>query len=304
MDSILSRKSRNTSGTSFKQTDLSRSALRIILASCMALSILSTSPLSWATDSHNPSSHRLINQQRIQEMKEQAAELRERLKDHQSHRGGVPGSFEALQAKVVSLETSLNALLSADTTILTNLQAAQAQISALQAKVVTLESKPTSGGGLPDLDKYVSIHTSPINGVNGPHIIFKGVNVHVQSGSGATVDTTGLGNLIIGYNETDPAVGLIRTGSHNLVSGEMNSFSSSSGLVFGLRNSIRGQHATILSGERNVASGQYSSILGGGLNTASGQYSTVYGGQQNTSSTDYAVKPQLQTGGSTSPAAF
>jgi hypothetical protein len=301
MDSILSR---NTSGSSVKHAGLSRSALRIILASCMALSILSPSTFSWAADSRNPSSHRLINQQRIQDMKEQAAELRERLKDHQSHRGGVPGSLEALQAKVASLETSLNALLSADATILTNLQATQAQISALQTKVVTLESKPTSGGGLPDLDNYMSIHTNPINGVNGPHIIFKGVNVHVQSGSGATVDTTGLGNLIIGYNETDPAVGLIRNGSHNLVGGEMNSFSSSSGLVFGLRNSIRGPHAAILSGERNVASGQYSSILGGGLNTASGQYSTVYGGQQNTSATNYDVKPQLQSSGSPTPAAF
>ena len=304
MDSSLSRKSRSASSISIKLTGLSRSTLRIILASCMALSILLTSPLAWATDSKNPSNHRLINQQRVQDMKNQAAELRERLKDHHRHRGGGPGSLEVLQAKVVSLESSLTALLSADATILTNLQAAQAQISALQAKVVTLEIKPTNGGGLSDLDKYVSIHTTPINGVSGPHIIFKGVNVHVQSGSGATVDSTGLGNLIIGYNEMDPAVGMIRTGSHNLVGGEMNSFSSSSGLVFGLRNSIRAQHAAILSGERNIVSGPYSSILGGGLNTASGPYSTVYGGQQNTSATSYDVKPPLQSSGGATPAAF
>ena len=90
MDTSLSRKSRSASSISIKKTDLSRSTLRIILASCMALSILLTSPLAWATDSKNPSNHRLINQQRVQDMKDQAAELRERLKDHQRHRGGGP----------------------------------------------------------------------------------------------------------------------------------------------------------------------------------------------------------------------
>ncbi len=51
---------------------------------------------------------------------------------------------------------------------------------------------------------YVSIQQGSMNGVNGPHMIIEGCNLHVRSGSGATDDNanlTGLGNLIIGYNE-------------------------------------------------------------------------------------------------------
>ena len=104
-----------------------RSPLRIILVSCMTLAILSTSPLAWATDSKNPSSHKLINHERIQDMKERVAELRERMKHHHHHGNAGQVSLESLQTKVTSLETSINALLSADATLLTNLQAAQTQ---------------------------------------------------------------------------------------------------------------------------------------------------------------------------------
>jgi hypothetical protein len=154
----------------------------------------------------------------------------------------------------------------------------------MQAKIDAMESKPTSGGGIPDLEKYVLINPDVMNGVKGPHIIFKGVNVHVQSGSGSTADTTtGLGNLIVGYNEPDPLVGLtLRNGSHNLVGGRMNYFSSFGGAVFGMNNRISGQHAA---------------ILGGGQNTASGLNSTVYGGQLNQSMTSYSFTPDQSGGG-------
>jgi len=241
----------------------------------------------------------LIDHQRVEELKQRVAELRARIKEQtQQSNGGTAGTIEALQTKVASLETSITAILNTDSTLLTTLQAAQTQIAALQTRIATLESKPSGSGGIAGLDKYVSIDPNPINGVNGPNLIFRGVNVHIQSGSGATVDTTtGLGNMIIGYNETDPAVGLPRNGAHNLVGGQMNSFSSSGGLVFGVRNAIRGQYAAVLSGERNLASGMTSSILGGGQNTASGPYSTVLGGQLNVAPPPYDVQPVLQAGG-------
>ena len=51
---------------------------------------------------------------------------------------------------------------------------------------------------------------------------------------GQTYDTTnGLGNLIVGYNELGNPNGDNRTGSHNLVTGQQNSFSSYGGLVVG-----------------------------------------------------------------------
>jgi hypothetical protein len=269
-------------------------ALNVQCALAIGVLILSVAaaPASAGDDNHSGAGHRLINQQRL-----------EQLKQNNQHAHGTPASnvttsIAALQAKIASLDMSITTLANTDSTLLTNLQAAQAQIAGLQARIAMLESRPAGSGGVPDLEKYVSIDPNPINGVKGPNLIFRGVNVHVQSGSGATIDAaTGLGNVIIGYNETDPAVGLPRNGSHNLVGGQMNSFSSSGGVVFGVRNAIRGQYAAILSGERNVASGVTSSILGGGQNNASGQYSTILGGQLNVAPTPYTIQPELQAGG-------
>ncbi len=288
--------SRDASSFTLMERGLGSYCLRTILASCMALAIFSGPSLTWAGDSHDKkhaSRHHLIDQQRLQDLRERISDLRERLKEQRRHQhntsstagGTTAGSLADLQAKVTSLESSVAALLSADTTLLTTLQAAQAQIAAMQAKIATMESSPTTaGGGIPDLEKYVSINPDVMNGVKGPHIIFKGVNVHVQSGTGATVDTTtGLGNLIVGYNEPDPQVGLtLRNGSHNLVGGRMNYFPSFGGIVFGANNRI---------------SGQYSAILGGGQNTASGLNSTVYGGQLNQSMTSYSFTPDQSGGG-------
>jgi hypothetical protein len=244
--------------------------------------------------------HRLIDSQRVGELKQRAVEIRERLSQQSSTTSNGQGGMDALETRVGNLETSMTTLLNTDSTLLTTLQAAQAQITALQTRIAALESQPAGGGGggVAGLDKYLTIDLNPINGVNGPNLVFKGVNVHFQSGSGATVDTTtGLGNVIIGYNETDPTVAPVRTGAHNLVGGQMNSFSSSGGLVFGVRNAIRGQYAAVLSGERNVASGVTSSVLGGGQNTASGQYSTVIGGQLSIAPSPYTIQPALQAGG-------
>lgn len=289
--------SRDASSFTLMERGIGSMGLKVIIVGCLALTLVTPS-LSWAADtkaSPNGSSHRLIDHQKIQDLKVRIAELRDKLRNGSSTS---TSSLDGLQARVAQLETSVAAILNADNTLLTTLQTAQAQITTLQTRITTLESKPSgSGGGVPNLEKYVSINPDPINGVNGPHIIFNGVNVHIQSGSGATVDTTtGLGNLIIGYNETDPSVGLPRTGSHNLVGGQMNSFSSSGGLVFGMRNAIRGQYAAVLSGERNTASGANSSILGGGQNTASGAYSTVYGGQLNLSAAPYSFTPDPNQG--------
>ncbi len=273
------------------------------LAIMTTLVVLCATITTVPANAGDSSGHRLLSHQRLEQLKQQVAELRQKIKNHKQHHHNTSGSnttIEGLQARVSSLETSVNTLLNADSTLLSTLQAAQTQIAALQTRIATLESRPAGGGGggVPDLERYVSIDPNPINGVNGPHIIFRGVNVHIQSGSGSTTDMTGLGNLIIGYNETDPAVGLPRNGSHNLVGGQMNSFSSSGGMVFGLRNAIRGQYAAVLGGERNTAIGMLSTVLGGGQNTAGGQYSTVYGGLMNQAPSPYSIAPEMQAGGS------
>jgi hypothetical protein len=68
------------------------------------------------------------------------------------------------------------------------------------------------------LGQFVNVDFSLEKGVRAPNIIFSGANIHIESGSGATDDhgsPTGLGNLIIGYDE-DPINSLIGDSSDGL----------------------------------------------------------------------------------------
>src|SRR5262249_16437053 len=127
----------------------------------------------------------------------------------------------------------------------------------------------------------------------------------------------GSGNLIVGYNELRFSDN-VRTGSHNVVMGIRNNFSSFGGLVVGdfneisgecwwgrggTSNTARGELASVsggfantasglaswVSGFVNTASGGASSVSGGQFNTASGDLASVSGGQQNTASGDFAT---------------
>ena len=146
--------------------------------------------------------------------------------------------------------------------------------------------------------QYVRVETEEVRGVTGPHWIFEGVNVHVRSGSRETSDgcrscdpdypncesLTGLGNLIVGYNEALPPAGPtprnIRTGSHNLVVGREHTYSSFAGLVAGKSNTITGAEASVSGGTDSRASGPFSSVSGGHANKASGAAASVSGGDK------------------------
>ncbi len=116
-----------------------------------------------------------------------------------------------------------------------------------------------------------------------PTIEISGVNVRLVNGLGATSAVNGLGNLIIGYNEMDGGSGL-RTGSHNLIGGTRNSYSSWGGFVFGDANEISGPLCTISGGFKNRATGGADAVCGGFDNLANGFESVVGGGRQNTAS--------------------
>jgi hypothetical protein len=145
--------------------------------------------------------------------------------------------------------------------------------------------------------RFVRVDPEPINGLAGPHWIVEGANVHVRSGSGATNDgcvleapdypncesLTGLGNLVVGYNEDRRGVP-DRSGSHNLVLGRSHIYGSFGGLVAGRLNTILGAFASVSGGNRNVASGDFSSVSGGSRNRASGVFSSVSGGLFNRAS--------------------
>jgi len=160
-----------------------------------------------------------------------------------------------------------------------------AQVKALTARVATLEAK-----------------TSPLS-VAGTDLTVTGVNVHIVDGSGRTDDGAldahdkpiggrnflGLGNLTVGYNgPNDSSSDNTRTGSHNLILGGHNNYSSCGGIIAGTYNIISGPYDSITAGSSNVAGGLYSSVSGGEVNTASSDSSAVSGGYDNTAGGGYA----------------
>jgi hypothetical protein len=137
-----------------------------------------------------------------------------------------------------------------------------------------------------ELQKTVARLSALLEGVTreGSELIFSGMNINVVSGSGATdAAPNGLGNLTIGYNEKDmsnqESIKLnAKGGSHNLIIGKGQSYTSYGGFVAGASNSVSAPYATVTGGFNNSADGSYASVDGGQLNVASGDYATVSGG--------------------------
>jgi polyhydroxyalkanoate synthesis regulator phasin len=220
----------------------------------------------------------------------------------------------ALQNQVNSDTSQITALQTTDTTLQNRVNADATQITALQTNVTALQNQCSSDTSqitalqnqLAAVQKnnalllgpFVSVDPNPENGVAGPNITFTGANIHIVSGSGATDDhrfsggsSSGLGSLIIGYDEvpppgTPPLSPGDRDGSHNLVIGEFNRFTSPAfgGLVAGRLNAISAQEASVSGGNGNTASNIFASVSGGDGNTASGETASVSGGAGNTAS--------------------
>ena len=115
----------------------------------------------------------------------------------------------------------------------------------------------------------------------GGNVVFDKCNVYIRNGSGKTDGAVnGLGNLIIGYNETT-GKNLKRTGSHNLVIGPEHAYSSFGGLVAGRENTISAPYTSVTGGRLNTASGLGASVSGGSVNTAGKDFASVSGGKNN-----------------------
>ncbi len=134
-------------------------------------------------------------------------------------------------------------------------------------------SSPSCSSGTP-----VLAPTYTGSGVGGqPTVVFSGLNVQIVDGLAATSAVNGTGNLVLGYDE-NPS-GRKQTGSHDLIVGEDNGYTSYGQLVAGYDDQVTDSYATAI-GLGNLASG-YASLAAGHGNTASGSESTVAGGQSN-----------------------
>jgi hypothetical protein len=153
---------------------------------------------------------------------------------------------------------------------------------ALQAKTISsMKSQLAAAKPVLALAPYVSVNQNIMNGVAGPNVVFQGANLHVRSSSDED-DTSGLGNLIVGW-DNDPPVPLsgYRSGSNNLVCGDLNSFLDNGSLLAGQDNVCREEYASVSGGYNNTASGVIASVSGGENNIAGGFMTSVSGGAFN-----------------------
>ncbi len=154
---------------------------------------------------------------------------------------------------------------------------------------------------LKELRKYAKVIPSGVDGK--PTVQVSGANVQIVNGEGKTESANGEGNLVLGYDENESGQCSNRhlrtkqqceehgetwtpephaqTGSHNLILGKEQTFTSFGGIDAGVLNTISGGWATITGGRQNTSSGEYSAILGGEEGTASGVLSSVSGGDAN-----------------------
>ncbi len=172
--------------------------------------------------------------------------------------------------------------------------------SDMYAKIKTLQEEldrlRISNADLESTLEGVTRLTDPNTGQ--PTIRFSGVNVQIVNGLGRTngldniyegnQKVNGLGNLIVGYNELQGNDLDNRTGSHNIIVGLWNNYSSCGGFVAGIRNTVNARWSSVSGGDSNIADGLHSSVSGGYNNTASGERSSVSGGYINTSSGRYS----------------
>ena len=166
-----------------------------------------------------------------------------------------------------------------------------ALLARLTADEATIKTQGSTIATLQALTAPLSLSNDPFVAGKNNLLTITGVNVRIINGLGAAAANAGtingLGNLTVGYNVVGNTNGDIRTGSHNLIVGDYNNYSSYGGLIAGENNTISGPYASVSGGYGNTASGDYSSVSGGDRNTASGNFSSVSGGINITQGTDY-----------------
>lgn len=249
----------------------------------------------------------------------------------------VNANFDAVKLSVDDNDTRIDDLMAAVAQLQADLATASDEITTLESFIAMNAASINSHESridiieentVLDLDNYLVLST--INGYDTAE--FTDINVQINNGSNSTGGiVNGLGNLTIGYNETNASaqdfcsnpneptelgctsnggdwLSNARSGSHNLILGTQNSYTSFSGIVAGQDNVSNSLFSTVLGGRNNrvdtewsvivggranivrpnLTTGPYSSILGGYQNVVFGTYSTISGGQSNTASSFYS----------------
>ena len=167
---------------------------------------------------------------------------------------------------------NLQSVVSGDTGVISGLQST---ISGQASTIAALQTQADASSTITNLFTLSDGYGT------GTELTLSGENLHIVNGEGATDTINGLGNLILGYNDSNSSLTAFNVGSHNLVLGRANLYASYGGIVGGVNNIISGAYATVLGGHTNVASGDWSFVYGGLNNEAVGQQSAITGGSDN-----------------------
>jgi hypothetical protein len=165
--------------------------------------------------------------------------------------------------------------------------APQSEVTTLKGSVSTLQSQVSM------LQSQVSTLQALLTGVtrgvvNGDETLtVSGENIQLVNGTGSETTPNGLGNLIIGYNDNPD--NYAQSGSHNLIVGDDNSWSSYGGLLAGQNNAIGAPFASVTGGSTNSALGTEASVSGGFGNTASSTAASVSGGDISKAETSFGA---------------
>ena len=204
---------------------------------------------------------------------------------------GTPAVASEMNDNFVAIETAVNA----NDALIAELKADN---STLSQRIVALEAF------IAELQAVMSVTTDERNNAA---VVFSGVNVHVNNGSGQTDFVNGLGNLIVGYDEVQAAAvefcsdasfddetacteageifaDVHKSGSHSLIVGLGHNYSQAGAFIAGAVNSVNAGFASVSGGLFNRASGISSSVTGGADNVAAGSFSSIAGGNNNLAS--------------------
>jgi hypothetical protein len=176
---------------------------------------------------------------------------------------------------------------------------------ALRAGVAASLTESAKADVVGDLEARVAALEAKLASVRveGTDVYFEGVNVHVRDGSGSTLPVaalppngnvvqvpsngSGLGNLIIGYNE--PIGPDARDGQHNLVVGVGHSYATYASIVGGYNNTVQSHSSAALGGWLNETDDAGAVAVGGARNRATANGAVAVGGEGNESDSQQTV---------------
>ena len=169
----------------------------------------------------------------------------------------------ALQSALADQQAAIDVLTASVATLATQLSAIQnSSVMALASNLELIQVPDPNQAGV----EYLTAE-------------FHGINIRIVNGQGSTASANGLGNLTVGYNETDANAAEVcsdgaqetqpncvnfggswarnhRSGSHNLIVGSGNAYSQYGGLLAGNRNAVTRAYATVSGGRDNLARGE------------------------------------------------